>query len=90
MLYFFYQNLITKNNDITYINPTVFYTYGYTTFLNYVAICDEVVKGIAYNLSMGKSVNTCKNLDCDFFTKSNLNYKIIIKINFMIIIEVKI
>ncbi|SCM18366.1 conserved Plasmodium protein, unknown function [Plasmodium berghei] len=64
------DNLITKNNDITYINPTVFYTYGYTTFLNYVAICDEVVKGIAYNLSMGKSVNTCKNLDCDFFTKS--------------------
>lgn len=64
------DNLITKNNDVTYINPTVFYTYGYTTFLNYVAICDEVVKSVAYNLSIGKSVNTCKDLDCDFFTKS--------------------
>ncbi|KEG04730.1 hypothetical protein YYE_00305 [Plasmodium vinckei vinckei] len=64
------DNLITKNNDITYINPTVFYTYGYTTFLNYVSICDEVIKSVGHNLSMGKSVNTCKELDCDFFTKS--------------------
>ncbi|KAI4836633.1 hypothetical protein MKS88_004432 [Plasmodium brasilianum] len=62
--------LIEKKNNITYINPNLFYTYGYVTFLNYMSICDNVVKSAPYNLSIPKSVDVCSHLDCDYFTQS--------------------
>ncbi|VWU48654.1 conserved protein, unknown function [Hepatocystis sp. ex Piliocolobus tephrosceles] len=64
------HDLIEKKNNITYINPTFFYTYGFATFLNYMSICENVVKSVPYNLSMGKSVDVCSHLDCAYFTKS--------------------
>lgn len=64
------HDLIEKKNNITYINPSFFYTYGFATFLNYMSICDDIIKSVPYNLSMEKSVDVCSHLDCDYFTKS--------------------
>ncbi|SCP05622.1 conserved Plasmodium protein, unknown function [Plasmodium ovale] len=64
------NDLVEKKNNITYINPILFYTHGYATFLNYMSICDHVIKSAPHNLSMAKSVDVCSHLDCDYFTKS--------------------
>ncbi|CRG94857.1 conserved Plasmodium protein, unknown function [Plasmodium gallinaceum] len=64
------DNIIEKKNSVTYINPNYFYTYGYATFLNYMSVCDNIIKAVPYNLSMTKSVDVCSHLDCHYFTKS--------------------
>ncbi|GAW82425.1 hypothetical protein, conserved [Plasmodium gonderi] len=64
------DNFIEKKNNITYMNPTYFYTNGYTTFLNYMSICDQILKSAPYNLSIQKSIDVCAHLDCDYFIKS--------------------
>ncbi|CAA9989481.1 conserved Plasmodium protein, unknown function [Plasmodium knowlesi strain H] len=64
------DNLVEKINNVTYMNPANFYTPGYATFLNYMSICDKVLKSAPYNLSTPKSVDICSHLDCDYFTRS--------------------
>lgn len=70
-LILFRQNMIEKKNSIIYIHPNYFFTYGYATFLNYMSICDNIIKQVPYNLSITKSADVCSHLDCDYFTKSN-------------------
>ncbi|CDO67124.1 conserved Plasmodium protein, unknown function [Plasmodium reichenowi] len=65
-----YENMIEKKNSIIYIHPNYFFTYGYATFLNYMSICDNIIKQVPYNLSITKSADVCSHLDCDYFTKS--------------------
>ncbi|CAI7722222.1 conserved Plasmodium protein, unknown function [Plasmodium vivax] len=64
------QHFVERNNNVTYMNPANFYTPGYATFLNYMSICDHVLKSAPYNLSTPKSVDVCSHLDCDYFTRS--------------------
>ncbi|GAB67924.1 hypothetical protein PCYB_124900, partial [Plasmodium cynomolgi strain B] len=65
------DHFVEKKNNVTYMNPANFYTPGYATFLNYMSICDHVLKSAPYNLSTPKSVDVCSHLDCDYFTRSN-------------------
>lgn len=64
------ENLNEKKGDVTYINPTFFHTNGYAVFLNYMSLCDSVIKSVPHNLSMFKSVDVCSHLECHYFTKS--------------------
>lgn len=64
------DNLIEKKGSVIYMNPNHFYNEGYVVFLNYMSICDKMIKSVPHNLSLSKSVDVCSHLDCDYFTKS--------------------
>lgn len=64
------DNLIEKKGNIVYMNPNHFYTDGYAIFLNYMSICDNMIKSIPHNFTLLKSIDICSHLDCKYFTKS--------------------